>query len=185
MHYDLVIYDHPFVGDASSKGWLLDLNAFLTPSRRRTSLRTRSARRGGPTPMTAASGGCPSIPRRRQRPGVPTCSSSMASPCRNRSTIFRRSPGRAAAHRTLDRLAVGADRPHVHADVDRGEHRPEARATPTATFCRPAMPKPSSGISRRWPSWRIPNRGNGTRSAASTTWRRTTTSPTCPTSSTT
>lgn len=28
--YDLVIYDHPFVGDASSKGWLLDLNEFLT-----------------------------------------------------------------------------------------------------------------------------------------------------------
>jgi multiple sugar transport system substrate-binding protein len=27
--YDLVIYDHPFVGDASSKGWLLDLSAFL------------------------------------------------------------------------------------------------------------------------------------------------------------
>ena len=36
--YDLVIYDHPFVGDASSKGWLLDLSAFLTPSRRRASL---------------------------------------------------------------------------------------------------------------------------------------------------
>ena len=28
--YDLVIYDHPFVGDASGKGWLLDLNAFLS-----------------------------------------------------------------------------------------------------------------------------------------------------------
>lgn len=28
--YDLVIYDHPFVGDACDKGWLLDLNAFLT-----------------------------------------------------------------------------------------------------------------------------------------------------------
>lgn len=29
--YDLVIYDHPFVGDARQQGWLLDLNAFLTP----------------------------------------------------------------------------------------------------------------------------------------------------------
>jgi multiple sugar transport system substrate-binding protein len=28
--YDLVIYDHPFVGDASRKGWLLDLSQFLT-----------------------------------------------------------------------------------------------------------------------------------------------------------
>jgi multiple sugar transport system substrate-binding protein len=30
-NYDLVIYDHPFVGDARQRGWLLDLNAFLTP----------------------------------------------------------------------------------------------------------------------------------------------------------
>ena len=29
--YDLVIYDHPFVGTAASEGWLLDLEAFLTP----------------------------------------------------------------------------------------------------------------------------------------------------------
>lgn len=28
--YDLVIYDHPFVGDAASKGWLLDLAPFLS-----------------------------------------------------------------------------------------------------------------------------------------------------------
>ena len=28
--YDLVIYDHPFVGDVSAGGWLLDLNAFLS-----------------------------------------------------------------------------------------------------------------------------------------------------------
>jgi multiple sugar transport system substrate-binding protein len=28
--YDLVIYDHPFVGDAASNGWLLDLNTLLT-----------------------------------------------------------------------------------------------------------------------------------------------------------
>ena len=27
--YDLIIYDHPFVGDAGRNGWLLDLNAFL------------------------------------------------------------------------------------------------------------------------------------------------------------
>jgi multiple sugar transport system substrate-binding protein len=27
--YDLVIFDHPFVGDASSKNWLLDLSRFL------------------------------------------------------------------------------------------------------------------------------------------------------------
>ncbi len=29
--YDLVIYDHPFVGTAASEGWLLDLETFLTP----------------------------------------------------------------------------------------------------------------------------------------------------------
>lgn len=28
--YDLVIYDHPFVGDIAANGWLLDLNQFLT-----------------------------------------------------------------------------------------------------------------------------------------------------------
>ena len=28
--YDLVIYDHPFVGEASGRGWLLDLDQFLT-----------------------------------------------------------------------------------------------------------------------------------------------------------
>jgi multiple sugar transport system substrate-binding protein len=28
--YDLVIYDHPFVGDAGRKGWLLDLSPFLS-----------------------------------------------------------------------------------------------------------------------------------------------------------
>ena len=122
----------------ASKGWLLDLNAFLTPSRRRISTRTRSAPRGGPTPMTAASGACRSIPRRRPPPGVPTCSSAMASRCRNRSTICRRSPDRAAAHRALDRLAVGADRPHVHAGVDRREHGAASPGTPTATFCRRA-----------------------------------------------
>jgi multiple sugar transport system substrate-binding protein len=32
--YDLVIYDHPFVGDARQRGWLLDLNAFLTPEQK-------------------------------------------------------------------------------------------------------------------------------------------------------
>ena len=32
--YDLVIYDHPFVGDARKRGWLLDLNAFLTPEQK-------------------------------------------------------------------------------------------------------------------------------------------------------
>jgi multiple sugar transport system substrate-binding protein len=29
--YDLVIYDHPFVGDAAAKGWLLDLRPMLGP----------------------------------------------------------------------------------------------------------------------------------------------------------
>lgn len=33
--YDLVIYDHPFVGDIARKGWLLDLNAFLTDEDKR------------------------------------------------------------------------------------------------------------------------------------------------------
>jgi multiple sugar transport system substrate-binding protein len=33
-NYDLVIYDHPFVGDARQRGWLLDLNAFLTPAQK-------------------------------------------------------------------------------------------------------------------------------------------------------
>lgn len=32
--YDLVIYDHPFVGDVAANGWLLDLNAFLTEADR-------------------------------------------------------------------------------------------------------------------------------------------------------
>lgn len=32
--YDLVIYDHPFVGDAATKGWLLDLAPFLTEADR-------------------------------------------------------------------------------------------------------------------------------------------------------
>jgi multiple sugar transport system substrate-binding protein len=32
--YDLVIYDHPFVGDARERGWLRDLNAFLTPEQK-------------------------------------------------------------------------------------------------------------------------------------------------------
>lgn len=32
--YDLVIYDHPFVGDARKNGWLLDLNSFLTPQQK-------------------------------------------------------------------------------------------------------------------------------------------------------
>jgi len=32
--YDLVIYDHPFVGDVATNGWLLDLNAFLTDADR-------------------------------------------------------------------------------------------------------------------------------------------------------
>lgn len=30
--YDLVIYDHPFVGTAAAEGWLLDLETFLTPT---------------------------------------------------------------------------------------------------------------------------------------------------------
>ncbi len=30
--YDLVIYDHPFVGDAATAGWLLDLETYLTPA---------------------------------------------------------------------------------------------------------------------------------------------------------
>ena len=30
--YDLVIYDHPFVGTAAAEGWLLDLETFLTPA---------------------------------------------------------------------------------------------------------------------------------------------------------
>ena len=29
--YDLVIYDHPFAGDAAVSGWLLDLSPYLTP----------------------------------------------------------------------------------------------------------------------------------------------------------
>ena len=33
-NYDLVIYDHPFVGDAREQGWLLDLNAFLTQTQK-------------------------------------------------------------------------------------------------------------------------------------------------------
>ena len=32
--YDLVIYDHPFVGDVASKGWLLDLNGYLSDADR-------------------------------------------------------------------------------------------------------------------------------------------------------
>jgi multiple sugar transport system substrate-binding protein len=32
--YDLVIYDHPFVGDVSSKGWMLDLTPFLSAEQR-------------------------------------------------------------------------------------------------------------------------------------------------------
>lgn len=32
--YDLVIYDHPFVGDVSRQNWLLDLNRFLSPADR-------------------------------------------------------------------------------------------------------------------------------------------------------
>ena len=32
--YDLVIYDHPFVGDIAANGWLLDLNQFLTDADR-------------------------------------------------------------------------------------------------------------------------------------------------------
>jgi multiple sugar transport system substrate-binding protein len=32
--YDLVIYDHPFVGDVCSQNWLLDLNRFLSPEDR-------------------------------------------------------------------------------------------------------------------------------------------------------
>lgn len=30
--YDLVIYDHPFVGTAAAEDWLLDLESFLTPA---------------------------------------------------------------------------------------------------------------------------------------------------------
>lgn len=32
--YDLIIYDHPFVGDVSSNGWMLDLAPFLTSEQR-------------------------------------------------------------------------------------------------------------------------------------------------------
>ena len=32
--YDLVIYDHPFVGDIAANGWLLDLNSFLSDADR-------------------------------------------------------------------------------------------------------------------------------------------------------
>jgi multiple sugar transport system substrate-binding protein len=32
--YDLVIYDHPFVGDVAAKGWLLDLSRFLSEADR-------------------------------------------------------------------------------------------------------------------------------------------------------
>ena len=48
-----------------------------------------------------------------------------------RAEIARRSPGVCrprGAHRPLDRLAVGSDRPHVHAGVDRGEQRAQSRA---------------------------------------------------------
>ena len=33
--YDLVIYDHPFVGDVAKQGWLLDLGGFLSESDRK------------------------------------------------------------------------------------------------------------------------------------------------------
>lgn len=32
--YDLVIYDHPFVGDVSANGWMLDLTPFLSAAQR-------------------------------------------------------------------------------------------------------------------------------------------------------
>jgi multiple sugar transport system substrate-binding protein len=32
--YDLVIYDHPFVGDAGKNGWILDLNPFLSATQK-------------------------------------------------------------------------------------------------------------------------------------------------------
>jgi multiple sugar transport system substrate-binding protein len=32
--YDLVIYDHPFVGDISREGWMVDLSHYLTPAHR-------------------------------------------------------------------------------------------------------------------------------------------------------
>ena len=184
-NYDLVIYDHPFVGDARQRGWLLDLNALPHAGAESAFCRAmRSAPHGGPMPMGVASGVCPSIRRRRPPPGAPIFSTAMAWPCRNRSTISRRSP--TARPPSAFRSAGRQSRPTSCARWSRSPRASASiRDTTRAASCRARPSKSavdSSSCSHGSP---IRSRASGTRSAASTIWRRTTTSPTCPTSSTT
>ena len=165
-NYDLVIYDHPFVGEIAEGG--ADGALRRSPQRRREGLlRTRFGRQVlAVLPARRAAMGAADrcrLPGRELSagPAVAASAHGAGEPC---GTCWR-SDARRAQGRQMDRPAAGADRRHV---PDPDLHQPAGRRRGFRR-ARRGRSAPSASCAS-WPSSRIRCRRAGTRSSATTTW---------------